>query len=160
MAISLYFERIRRAVGHDLLLCPAACAIVHNDDGEVLLMRRCDNGKWEPPGGFVDPDETPAQAAERETLEETGLIVRAVRLIGLVGGKLIEHQYPNGDLVQPLVVCFECAILSGTLHSADGEATEFGYFRRRSLPLLSTPYPTAILFPDSSQSAFFQRTGG
>jgi 8-oxo-dGTP pyrophosphatase MutT (NUDIX family) len=45
-------------------------------DGErLLLTKRSDNGQWCLPGGGIDPGERPAEAAEREVLEETGLTV-------------------------------------------------------------------------------------
>lgn len=48
------------------------------DDIKVLLIERTHDpykGFWAFPGGFVDPDETTLQAAKRELLEETGIIV-------------------------------------------------------------------------------------
>jgi mutator protein MutT len=158
MGMSPYVRRIRDAIGHDLLLCPAASAIIHNERGEVLLLKRRDDGKWDPPGGHIDPDETPAIAAEREALEETGLVVRATNLIGVIGGKAIEHRYPNHDLIQPLIVCFLCEVRSGKLLAVDGEASEFRYFAQDGLPEMSTTYPLEILFPTAGQAAFFQRT--
>ena len=101
MGMSPYVRRIRDAIGHDLLLPPAASAIIRSERGEVLLLKRCDDGKWNPPGGHIDRDETPAFAAERETFEETGLVVRAKKLVAVIGGKTIEHRYPNSDLMQP-----------------------------------------------------------
>ncbi|KGC03343.1 NUDIX domain protein [Burkholderia multivorans] len=37
-----------------------------------LLVQRSDTGEWEQPGGHVEGDETPEQAAVRETIEEIG----------------------------------------------------------------------------------------
>jgi 8-oxo-dGTP pyrophosphatase MutT (NUDIX family) len=54
---------------------------VQNQRGEVLLVRRADDGRWAMPGGWVDPGETPDQAVVREVLEETGLQVSAPRLV-------------------------------------------------------------------------------
>ena len=53
-----------------------------NDAGEVVLLRRGiepGRGSWAQPGGFLEVDETVTEAAIRETLEETGLIVDARR---------------------------------------------------------------------------------
>jgi 8-oxo-dGTP diphosphatase len=44
----------------------------------VLLVHHRRFDKWVPPGGHVDPDETFAEAAEREFREETGIAVRAL----------------------------------------------------------------------------------
>jgi 8-oxo-dGTP pyrophosphatase MutT (NUDIX family) len=57
-----------------------ADALVQNERGDVLLVRRADDGRWAMPGGWVDPGETPAQAVVREVAEETGLQVSAPRL--------------------------------------------------------------------------------
>lgn len=51
-------------------------AIVLDDRGRTLLHRHKRLGLWLQPGGHVDPGESPAQAAARETVEETGLSVR------------------------------------------------------------------------------------
>ncbi len=58
-----------------------ADALVENERGEVLLVRRADDGRWAMPGGWVDPGETPEQAVVREVAEETGLQVSAPRRV-------------------------------------------------------------------------------
>ncbi|GII03762.1 NUDIX hydrolase [Planobispora takensis] len=61
---------------------PAARVVCVDGRGRVLLMRWYDpvGGQefWEPPGGGIDPGETPAEAARRELAEETGLPGEAV----------------------------------------------------------------------------------
>jgi ADP-ribose pyrophosphatase YjhB (NUDIX family) len=54
-------------------LVPAVNVVVANDAGEILLIRRTDNGNWALPGGAIDLGESVAQAAVRETLEESGI---------------------------------------------------------------------------------------
>lgn len=51
----------------------AACLLITNDTGEVLLVSRRNSTQVGLPGGKVDPGETPLNAALRETFEETGL---------------------------------------------------------------------------------------
>lgn len=48
----------------------ASCFVI--EDGEILLLNHSKLGKWLPPGGHIEEDETPDEAALRETLEETG----------------------------------------------------------------------------------------
>ncbi|HET6187110.1 MAG TPA: NUDIX domain-containing protein [Trebonia sp.] len=62
---------------------PAAVAIVVNDAGEILLIRRTDNGNWALPGGAIEMTESVADAAVRETLEETGIQVEVTGLFGV-----------------------------------------------------------------------------
>ena len=54
--------------------------------GEVILLRRGiepGRGRWAQPGGFLEVDETVAEGAVRETLEETGLVVDPGEIVGL-----------------------------------------------------------------------------
>lgn len=59
----------------------AAVAVFDSDD-RVLLQQRRDNGRWELPGGCVEPSETPWSAALRECTEETGVRPRDLTLSG------------------------------------------------------------------------------
>lgn len=60
-----------------------ADAAIINDQGEILLMDRADGGGWCLPCGWVEPNETPAQTAMRETRKETGLEVVIRQLVGV-----------------------------------------------------------------------------
>lgn len=65
----------------------AAAAVVFREDGRLLLVRRGrepQRGRWSVPGGKVEPGETVAQAAVRETREETGVRVRVDHELGTV----------------------------------------------------------------------------
>ena len=55
---------------------------VVNDKGQVLVLKRGD-GTWGMPGGWADVGESPFESAKRETLEETGLDVKAVGYIAV-----------------------------------------------------------------------------
>jgi 8-oxo-dGTP pyrophosphatase MutT (NUDIX family) len=62
---------------------PAAVAIVAREDGALLMIRRTDNGNWALPGGAIEMSESVADAAVRETFEETGIQVEVTGLLGI-----------------------------------------------------------------------------
>jgi 8-oxo-dGTP pyrophosphatase MutT (NUDIX family) len=143
MPISPYLKNLRQYVGKDVLLVPGTAAIVRDNQGDVLLQRRSDNGQWGLLGGAVDPDEDPAQAVVREVYEEAGLIVRPLRCTALIR---LDTIYPNGDHLQPTVAVFECEVLSGDLRSLDGESLELRFFAPDHLPesAMLKPYPKEL----------------
>ena len=62
----------------------AVGAVVFDEEGRVLLVQRGRpplQGSWSLPGGRLEAGETPRAAIEREVREETGLTVRAERLV-------------------------------------------------------------------------------
>lgn len=78
---------------------PIVCAgaVVRDGDGRLLLVRRGHApslGLWSVPGGRVEDGETPAQAAAREVLEETGLQVEIGDLLASVHiGDYLVHDF-------------------------------------------------------------------
>ena len=135
MPISEYIKDLRVSIGHKALLTPGVDAVIYNESGELLLIKRSDNGLWALPGGQLDPLEPPALGLAREVFEETGLKVVPDRLLGIFGGNDAFHvHYPNGDEVHPVVSLFGCRIVAGELQNRDGEATEVRFFAPDALP--------------------------
>jgi ADP-ribose pyrophosphatase YjhB (NUDIX family) len=65
---------------------PVACAIPHDEEDRIILMRRGfepRRGHWSMPGGFVDLGETVERAAIREVREELDLVVELTGLVGV-----------------------------------------------------------------------------
>lgn len=92
---------------------PVAAAVIVRD-GRVLLVRRAvEEGdlRWQFPAGKLEAGESPEQAAVRETEEETGLIVEAVKTLG-------DRVHPNTGRLMHYVAC---APVSGEAHVADEE---------------------------------------
>ncbi len=122
VAISDYVRDLRALVGTRLLLVPAASGLVRDAAGRVLLVQHANGGVWACPGGAVDPDEAPQDAARREVWEETGLLVEPVGLCGVFGGPHCRVRYANGDEVSYVISVFACRQVGGVLQS-DGEET-------------------------------------
>ena len=75
----------------------------------------------------MDPGESAAEACVREVFEETGLQVKATKLVGIYTSPDILVEYPDGNKIQPVAFSFEVEITGGTLGLSD-ETTEVGYF--------------------------------
>jgi ADP-ribose pyrophosphatase YjhB (NUDIX family)/SAM-dependent methyltransferase len=113
---------------------PVAAAVVRNERGEVLLVRRGRHplkGMWCLPCGFAEKDEQIEEAVLRELEEETHLRGRVVRLLGAVTAR----NYFYGNLV---MITFEVAGVSGTPAPGD-DAVEVRYFPPDRIPPLAFP---------------------
>ncbi len=84
-------------------IIPVVCALIEAE-GRVLLARRPEHkhlgGKWEFPGGKIEPGETPEAALIRECAEELGCQIE-------VGAALppVEHCYPERTILLRPFVC-------------------------------------------------------
>jgi ADP-ribose pyrophosphatase YjhB (NUDIX family) len=94
--------------------------------GEVVLLRRGiepARGTWAQPGGFLEVDESVAEGAIRETLEEVGLVVRPGEIVGL-------YSRLEAAIV---TLVFEAEIVGGEAR-ATPEALEVRAFAPDALP--------------------------
>jgi ADP-ribose pyrophosphatase YjhB (NUDIX family) len=138
MPMSPYIRDLRAQVGRRRLLMPSVAGIVRDARNRVLLVRQQDNGVWSTPGGIIEMEDTPADAVVREVWEETGLVVRPSRIIGVYGGPNFVVVYPNGDETQYISCIFECEVLSGEPRAGDDEISEVQFWSRdeaRGLPM-------------------------
>jgi ADP-ribose pyrophosphatase YjhB (NUDIX family) len=113
-------------------------AVIFDERGEILLQKRTDSGLWALPVGFCEVGETPATGIAREVREETGLIVRPDRLLGVYdcrGGPWLLHQVYN--------IVFWCNVEGGALVPT-AEAPVAGYFPQDGLPEIVGHHEQAI----------------
>jgi ADP-ribose pyrophosphatase YjhB (NUDIX family) len=116
-------------------------------DDKILLVKEKEDGLWAPPGGWADVGESPAEAVVRETREESGHLVRAVRLIAVYDRDRHGHP-PIPYHVYKLV--FLCEILDRD-PAVSVDADGIGFFDEAALPNLSLSRVT----PEQI-SAFFE----
>ncbi|MBJ6107717.1 NUDIX domain-containing protein [Hymenobacter sp. BT523] len=120
--MSPYLKNLRNKVGPDLLLLPSVTILAFDADGKVLLVRHANHNVWVAPGGMVEVDEDPKQAAIREMEEETGCQVEVDELLGVYGGPNFRVNYQNGDEVAYVMTVYAARIVAGTPRP-DGEET-------------------------------------
>jgi ADP-ribose pyrophosphatase YjhB (NUDIX family) len=131
----------------DRLGCPACGHIAYvnprlvvttlpvTPSGELVLLRRgIEPGKgwWAQPGGFLEVDETVGEAAIRETLEETGLIVEPGEIVGL-------YSRLEAAVV---VLAFESRVVGGTA-TVTPEALEVREFPPEAIPWSGIAFKTS-----------------
>ena len=108
-------------------------AVVFNDKDEVLLVREKLDGRWSMPGGWADVGFTPTEMAVKETKEETGLDVRAERLLAVMDKRC--HAHPSGPFYIYKIFIL-CEILGGEF-SETFDILDKGFFPLDQLPPLS-----------------------
>lgn len=109
-------------------------ALILDSQQRVLLVREASDSRWTLPGGWCDVNESPADAVVRETQEESGLEVRAIRLLAL----LDKHKHPHPpQLPHALKAFFFCHVTGGSLQQQTDETSAAEYFPVDALPPLS-----------------------
>jgi 8-oxo-dGTP pyrophosphatase MutT (NUDIX family) len=83
---------------HDLqqMRSESAGGVVFDGRGRAAIVLQRDRSgrlRWTLPKGRLEPGETPLQAARREVYEETGLVVRIARALGIYEGKRRRTHY-------------------------------------------------------------------
>jgi len=107
----------------------AVGAVVGNDNGEILLIRRADSGVWLYPTGWCDVGYSAAEVAAKEVQEETGVEAEPVRLIALLDGlRLGMTRIPLYSMV------FYLRAIGGELKPHPLECSDVGWFSPDALP--------------------------
>jgi ADP-ribose pyrophosphatase YjhB (NUDIX family) len=107
----------------------AVGAVVGNDAGELLLVKRADSGFWLYPTGWADVGYSAAEVVVKEVLEETGIEVEPTRLVMVLDGlRLGFTRFPLYSLV------FQCRVLGGELAAHPLECADVGWFAEEDLP--------------------------
>jgi len=107
-------------------IVPSVTAVVTNEAGELLLVHKTDHGLWALPGGGMDPGESIAQAAVRETKEETGMDIEVTGIVGLYTNPNHVIAYDDGEVRQQFSVCFTTRLVGGQL-ATSSETSEVGF---------------------------------
>lgn len=108
-------------------------------DNKILLVKRAGHlrggGKWAIPGGFVDRDETVAEAVMREVLEETGYTSDVQELF-----TVLDKPDRAGDDRQNISFVFAVNVIE-RVKDPDGESAAVQWF-----PLDALPEPADMAF--------------
>jgi ADP-ribose pyrophosphatase YjhB (NUDIX family) len=97
---------------------PAVSAIVRDENGRLLMIRRTDNDKYAIPGGGQEVGETVAQTVVREVEEETGIHVEVTGLVGIYSNPAHVIAYDDGEVRQEFSLCFRARPTGGELRTS------------------------------------------
>lgn len=149
-----YIQDIRAIIGNHTLVLAGAAVYVFNEDRQILMQHRTDNGLWSCPGGIVDIDEAVEQTAIREVFEETGLVLKDVQLVGVASGPEMRYVYPNGDDTSNVCSVFSARVPSGAVVTADAESHELRWVDLPVSGIRLSP-PTTFMFTRFAPDAVY-----
>ena len=104
-------------------------AIVGNDAGEILLVKRAPSGVWLYPTGWADVGYSAAEVVVKEVREETGIEAEPVQLLGVVDG--MRMGFTKFGMYMLL---FHCRATGGELNPHPLETDGCGWFAKDQLP--------------------------
>ena len=108
------------------------------------MEKRSDCGWWGFPGGRIDFGESVMQAAQRETLEETGLKVQVRKLLGVYSDpKKRTVTFPD-CVVHIVDIALLVEVVGGELNMSE-ESSDLKFFSLSNLPVNVVPPAQAIL---------------
>jgi ADP-ribose pyrophosphatase YjhB (NUDIX family) len=97
----------------------AVSAVVLDDAGRILMIRRTDNDRYAIPGGGLEAGETVSEAVVREVLEETGVRVAVADLVGVFSNPEHVIAYDDGEVRQEFSICFRARPTGGSLRTSE-----------------------------------------
>ncbi len=103
------------------------------ENNKLLLVKEKMDGKWCLPGGYADLGMTPGQIAVNEVKEESGFVVKPVRILGFIDYNKYQNRPFPFDIYQ---LFMECEIIGGKA-TPGIETSEVGFFDIGNLPELS-----------------------
>lgn len=129
-----YIRQIRALVGSRPLVLVSAMVIILGEGGRLLMQRRAATGAWHVPGGYLEPGESLEDTARREALEETGLTVGALELVGPYSGPRFHWFAPNGDEVYNVTAAYIAREFTGQPRPDGEEGDALRFFALEELP--------------------------
>jgi 8-oxo-dGTP diphosphatase len=89
----------------------SAGALLHDDDGRILIVKPTYKSGWTIPGGQIEEDgESPWEGCRREVAEETGLTVATGRLV------CVDFLHPRPGRPGGVRFLFDCGRIENVLH--------------------------------------------
>lgn len=130
-----YIEDLRAVIGKMPVNLCGSVVLLTDKRGRLLLQQRVyPPGRWGIPGGLMELGESAEDCARRELLEETGVRLGSLRLLGVYSGEGHRTVAKNGDIFHTVVVAYACDDFAGEPRVSDGESLALRWFDPGELP--------------------------
>ena len=129
----------------NVALHPGVSAVIFDEQRRILFMKRTRGDWWCLPGGRIEMKESAQDCCVRETMEETGLQTRIIRLISVNTHPQSVVHYPDGNAHRSFVLCFEAERVGGALRGSE-ESQDFRWLAENEIDTLK-------VIPDSRANA-------
>ena len=129
-----YIKELRKRTNHMPLVLPHSVVVLFNENNEILLEERSDDGYFDFPGGSIDLKESAEDAAKRELLEETGLEAIELKLFKVYSGEITHYVYFNGDEIYGVDLVYLCHKYKGELKPQLEEVKNLKFYKLDDMP--------------------------
>ena len=129
-----YIKELRKRTNHMPLVLPHSVVVLFNENNEILLEERSDDGYFDFPGGSIDLKESAEEAASRELLEETGLEALELELFKVYSGEITYYVYFNGDEIYGVDLVYLCHKYKGELKPQPEEVKSLKFYKLSEMP--------------------------
>ena len=102
--------------------------------GKILMVQERWDGCWSLPGGWADIGLSPAEVASKEVLEESGFIVKPVKLLAVLDKKFFSHPVSAFHIYKHFILCK----IEGGQAQTGLESIGVNFFGLDELPPLSS----------------------
>lgn len=130
-----YIGKLKATLGNQKLIVPSVRAIIENKDGQILFIKRVDEGKWGLPAGSIELEESIYECLVREVREETGLQVISARTVAIYSNPKYGTRNKFGDEYQLFELLFWVNEWTGSLIQKTKETTSAEFHYMEDLPL-------------------------
>jgi ADP-ribose pyrophosphatase YjhB (NUDIX family) len=136
-----YLEKLRNIIGSQRIITNSIRAIVLDNEGSALFIRRRGDKKWGMPAGAMELNESVLDCLKREVKEETGLDVVLATLIAIYSSP-IKQSFTDrfGNEHQIIEYLFRVDEWTGVLEKETDASIDANFFPMDDLPEASTEF--------------------
>ncbi|MBM7662149.1 8-oxo-dGTP pyrophosphatase MutT (NUDIX family) [Bacillus mesophilus] len=129
-----YIGKLRGVAGSQKLIVPSVRAIIENESGKVLFVKRFEKEKWGMPAGSIELGESIYECLCREVKEETGLDVITANVIACYTHPKYGTKNEFNDEYQLFELLFWVNKWEGTVKQNTNETISASFFSKSHLP--------------------------